>query len=148
MHVDVPRPHDLTLPIASDDAYPYASSSGDVDVVEPAYGPTLSTAVEGARPYASPSVNVPRPSSVHVRRPMPYLGMRQPRSMMDAEADEPSVGWTRSMRVGDKGRQGVGSPTSVDVVRQTYSSLMGADITKPIPTPRQPSVIDVVVYGC
>jgi len=35
MHVDVPRPLDLTFPIASDVAHPYASSSGDVDVVGP-----------------------------------------------------------------------------------------------------------------
>ena len=35
MHVDVPRPLDLTFPIASDVAHQYASSSGDVDVVGP-----------------------------------------------------------------------------------------------------------------
>jgi len=45
---------------------------------------------------------------------------------------------------GDEGRQGVGRLMSVDVVRQPHSSLMGADIANPMPTPRQPSMVDVV----
>jgi len=63
---------------------------------------------------------------------------------MNADADEPSVGSTLSIRVGDRGRQGVGRSTSVDDVHQPHSSLMCAGITKPTPTPRQSSVIDVV----
>jgi len=72
------------------------------------------------------------------------MGVRQPRSMMNADADEPPAGSARPMRVGDEGRQGVGRPMSIDVVCQPHSSLMGADIAKPMPTPGQPSVIDVV----
>ena len=144
VHVDMPRPLDLTLPIANDVAYPYTLSSGNVDVVKPAYGPTLLIAVEGARPYTPLSVNVPRPSSVDVRRPMPYMGVHQPRSMINVDVDEPSFGSTRPMRVGDEGRQSVGRSTSVDVVRQPRSSSMSADVARPMPTPRQSSVIDVV----
>ena len=52
-----------------------------------------------------------------MHRPMPYMGVRQPRSMINMDADEPSAGSARSMSVGDEGQQGVGRPTSVDVVR-------------------------------
>ena len=142
VNVDVPRSPDLTLPIASDVAHPYAPPSVDVDVARPAYDTSVSTVV--GHPYAPPSVDVPRLSSVDVRRPMPYMGVRQPRSMMNADADEPSTGSARPMRVGDEGRQGVGRLMSVDVVRQPHSSLMGADIANPMPTPRQPSMVDVV----
>ena len=72
------------------------------------------------------------------------MGVRQPRSMMNADADEPPAGSARPMRVGGEGRPGVGRPMSIDVVCQPHSSLMGADIAKPMPTPGQPSVIDVV----
>ena len=82
--------------------------------------------------------------SVDVRRPMPYVGMRQPRSRRNADTDEPTVGLTRSMHVRDRGRQGVGRSTSVDVVRQPHSSLMSVSITRPMPTPRQSSAVDVV----
>ena len=75
---------------------------------------------------------------------MPYVGMRQPRSMRNADTDEPTVGFTWSMRVGDRGRQGVGRSTSVDVVRQPHSSLMSVGITRPMPTSRQSSAVDVV----
>jgi len=75
---------------------------------------------------------------------MPYVGMRQPRSMRNADADEPTVGLTRSMRVGDRGRQGMGRSTSVDVVRQPHSSLISVGITRPMPTSRQSSAVDVV----
>jgi len=107
----------------------------------------LSIAVEGARLCASLSVDVPRPSSVDVRKFMPYMGVRQPRLMMtvDADAAEPSAGSARPIRVGNEGRQGVGRPMSVDVVRQPHSSLMGVYIAKPMPIPRQPSVVDVVL---
>jgi len=133
--VDVARPaYGLALPSVAEVARPPSPSS--VDVVGPAY--------EGVHQYAPPSVDVPRPSSVGVRRPMPYVGMRQPRSIKDADADEPKVGLTRSMCVGDRGRQGVGRSTSVDVVRQPQSSLMSVGITEPTPTPRQPSMVDVV----
>jgi len=71
--VDVARPaYGLALPYVAEAARPPGSSS--VDVVEPAYESTLST--EGVHPYAPPSVDAPRPSSVDVRRPMPYEGMR------------------------------------------------------------------------
>jgi len=98
--VDVARPaYGLAQPTAAEVARPPGPSS--VDVVGPAYEPTLSITAEGVRLYAPPPVDVSRPSSVDVRRPMPYMGMRQPRSMKNANADEPSVGLTRSMRVGD-----------------------------------------------
>jgi len=115
-YVDVPRPLELT-------------SSSVVDV---------------AHPYAPPSVDVNRPTSVDVRRPLPTMGVRQSRSMMNADADEPSAGSSRPMRVGDEGRQGLGRPMSVDVVRQPHSSLMGVDVVRPVPTPRQSSVVDAV----
>jgi len=141
--VDVARPaYGLALPTVAGVAR--APSPSSVDVVGTAYDPTLSIAPEGVRPYAPPSVDVPRPSSVDVRRPVPYVGMRQPRSMRNADADEPTVGLTRSMRVCDPGRQGVGRSTSVDVVGQPHSLLMSVGITRPIPTPRQPSAVDVV----
>ena len=127
--VDVPRPHGLT-PSSVDDVA--RLSAVDFDVATPAYGQTLPTVAEVARPSGPPSVDVdvarpvyrptllivvdvgpssvgvPRLSSVDVRRPMPYVGMRQPRSMMSADADEPSAGSTRPVRVGEQGRQGVG----------------------------------------
>jgi len=141
VNVDVARPaYGLALPTVAEVARPPSPSS--VDVVGPAY--------EGVHPYAPPSVDAPRRSSVDVRRPMPYVGMRQPRSIKDADADadadadEPSVGLTRSMCVRDRDRQGVGRSTSVDVVRQPHSSLMSVGITEPTPTPRQPSMVDVV----
>jgi len=138
--VDVARPaYGLALPEV---ARPPGPSS--VDVVGPAYESTLSIAPQGVHPYAPPSVDAPRPSSVDVRRPMPYVGMRQPRSRRNADTDEPTVGLTRSMHVGDRGRQGVGRSTSVDVVRQPHSSLMSVSITRPMPTPRQSSAVDVV----
>ena len=140
---DVARPaYGLALPYVSDVVRPPGSSS--VDVVGPAYESTLSIAPEGVHPYAPPSVDAPRPSSVDVRRPMPYEGMRQPRLMRNADADEPTIGLTRSMRVGDRGRQGVGRSTSVDVVRQPHSSSMSVGITRPMPTPPQSSAVDVV----
>ena len=105
--VDVARPsYGLALPYVADVVRPPGSSS--VDVVGSAYESTLSIAPEGVHPYALPSVDAPRPSSVDVGRPMPCVGMRQPRSTKNADADEPTVGLTRSMRVGDRGRQGVG----------------------------------------
>ena len=139
---DVARPaYGLALPYVSDVVRPPGSSS--VDVVGPAYESTLSIAPEGVHPYAPPSVDAPRPSSVDVRRPMPYEGMRQPRLMRNADADEPTVGLTRSMRVGDRGRQGVGRSTSVDVVRQPHSSSMSVGITRPMPTP--PSLVRLML---
>jgi len=141
--VDVARPsYGLAPPYVADVVRPPGSSS--VDVVGSAYELTSSVAPEGVHPYASPSVDAPRPSSVDVRRPMPYVGMRQPRSMRNADADEPTVGLTRSMRVGDRGRQSVGRSTSVDVARQPRSSSMNVGITRPMPTPRQSSAVDVV----
>ena len=110
--VDVPRPLGL-VPSSVDDVA--RTSVVDVDVAGPAYESTLSIAPEGVHPYAPPLVDAPRPSSVDVRRPMPYVGMRQPRSRRNADTDEPTVGLTRSMHVGDRGRQGVGRSTSVDV---------------------------------
>jgi len=130
--VDVGRPaYGLALPTVAGVARPPDPSS--VNLVGPAYGPTLSVAPEGVRPYAPLPVDVPRP--------MPYMGMRRPRN---ADADEPTVGLTRSMRVGDRGRQGVGRSMSVDVVRQPHSSIMSVDITRRMPTPRQSSAVDVV----
>jgi len=130
--VDVAWPaYGLALPYVAEVARPPGPSS--VDVVGPVYESTLSIAPEVVHPYAPPPVDVPRPNSVDVRRPMPYVGMRQPRSMRDADADEPTVGSNRSMRVADRGRQGVGRSTSVDVVRQPHSSLMSVDITTPMP---------------
>jgi len=141
--VDVARPaYGLALPYVAEVARPPGPSS--VDVVGPAYESTLSIAYEGVHLYTPPPVDVPRPSSVDVRRPMPYVGMRQPRSMRNADADKPMVGLTRSVRVGDRGRQGVGRSTSVDIVRQPHSSLMNVGITRPMPTPRQSSAVDVV----
>ena len=64
--------------------------------------------------------------------------------MRNADTDEPTVGFTWSMHVGDRGRQGVGRSTSVDVVRQPHSSLMSVGITRPMPTSRQSSAVDVV----
>jgi len=139
--VGVARPaYGLALPYVADVVRPPGSSS--VDVVGPAYKSTLS--IEGVHPYTPPSVDAPRPSSVDVRRPMPYEGMRQPRSITNADADEPTVGLTRSKRVGDRGRQGVGRSMSVDVVRQPHSLSMSVGITRPMPTPPQSSAVDVV----
>ena len=58
--------------------------------------------------------------------------------------DEPTVGLTRSMRVGDRGRQGVGRSTPLDVARQPRSSSVSVGITRPMPTPPQSGAVDVV----
>ena len=72
--VDVARPaYGLALPYVAEVARPPGPSS--VDVVGPAYESMLSIAPEGMHPYAPPSVDAPRPSSVDVRRPMPYLSL-------------------------------------------------------------------------
>ena len=60
--VDVPRPRGL-VPSVDDVA---RTSVVDVGVARPAYESKLSTAPEGVHPYAPPSVDAPRPSSVGV----------------------------------------------------------------------------------
>jgi len=98
--VDVARPaYGLALPYVADVAHLPGPSS--VDVVGPSYESMMPIAPEGVHPYAPPSVDAPRPSSVDVRRPMFHMGMRQPRSTRNADADAPTVGLTRSMRAGD-----------------------------------------------
>ena len=71
MRIDVPRPLDLTLPIASDVAY--TLSSGNIDVIDIActLGPS--------------SVDAPRPAGVDVRRPMPSMGVRPPKSSVPVD---------------------------------------------------------------
>ena len=117
---------------------------------------------------------MPRPVGVGVRQPM---GMHQPKSSVSVDVVEPLAGPTQPTRVDVVGRQGLGRPTPVDVVRhpgpplanddvvrQPYSSSMGADVVRPMPidadvvhppsmgvdvarlmlTPLQPNVADVV----
>ena len=63
--VGVARPaYGLALPYVAEVARLPGPSS--VDVVGPAYESKLSTAPEGVHPYAPPSVDAPRPSSVGV----------------------------------------------------------------------------------
>ena len=59
MRVDVPRPLDLTLPIASDDvAQPYAPLSVDVDITRPTYDLFVSTASDVAYTLSSGNIDV------------------------------------------------------------------------------------------
>jgi len=88
MHVDVPRPLDLTLPIASDVVYLYALPPGDFDVAGPAYGPAPLTVVDAVRPSGPPSADVPRPTGVDVRRPMTPMGVRQSKSSVSVSRPE------------------------------------------------------------
>ena len=165
MRIDVPRPLDLTLPIASDVAHLYAPLSvdiarptcdlsvptasnvvytlppGNVDVAGPTYGPAPLTVIDVAC--------TPGPSSVDgasVRRPMPPMGVRQPKSSVpvDVVASSPGLAPPTHDVVG---QPALGRPTSIDVtrypglpsasvdaVRQPHSSFMGADVVRPTPT--------------
>ena len=103
MRVDVSRPLDLTLPIASDDVLPGnvdvsavgvrpPKSTVPIDVVEPSSGPAPLMRVDDMGQQ-----RLGRPTSVDV---VSYPGL-------------PSAG--------------------VDVVRQPHSSFLGADVVRPTP---------------
>jgi len=160
MRIDVPRPLDLTLPVASGDVvHPCASLPVDVDIGRPAYDSSVPTAsgvayrlppgnvdvIDVACAPNPSSVDVPRPTSASVYRPMPPMGTRQLKSSVpiDVVASLPCPPpLTR-----DVGLQGLGRPTSgdvayysglpsvsVDAVRQPHSSLMGVDVVRPTST--------------
>ena len=137
--VGVPRSLDLTLPAASDDVPP-----GNVDVAGPAYDPASLTVHDIACAPSPSSVVAPRPTGVGVHRPMPPMGMRQPKSSVPVDVVAPLSGPAPLMT--DVGMQGLGGPTSVDdmpypgplsvsvgAVRQLHTSSMGADATRPMP---------------
>ena len=137
MRIDVPRPLDLTLPAAgSNVAHPHAPLSvdidiarptydssvptasgvaytlppGNVDVTWPAYDPASLTVIDITCTPGPPSVNVPRPTTASVRRPMPSMGARQPRSSVPVDVVAPLPGPAPPMR--DVGQQGLAGPTS------------------------------------
>jgi len=151
MRIDVPRPLDLTLPIASDDvahtyaplsvditrpAYdlsvPTASNvtytlpSGNVDVAGPAYNPAPLTVIDIACTPGPSSVDAPRPTGVSVHGPMPAVGVRPPKSSVPVDVVEPSSGPAPPTRVHVIGQQRLGRPTSVDVA--SYPDLPSASV--------------------
>jgi len=109
MRIDVPRRLDLTFAIASDVAHPYTPLSvdidrptydlsvptasnvaytlppGNVDVAGPAYGPAPLTDIDVACTPGPSSVDVPRPAGASVHRPMPPMGVRQPKSSVPVD---------------------------------------------------------------
>jgi len=130
MRVDVSRPLDLTLPIASDDvAHPYAPLSvdvdigrpastvsdvaytlppGNVDVAGPAYEPAPLDIIDIACTPGPSSVDVPRPTGVSVHRLMPAVGVRPPKASVPIDVVGPSFGPAPPTRVGDMGQQRLG----------------------------------------
>jgi len=167
MRIDVPRPLDLTLPIASDDVAPlsvarpsdvaYTLPPGNVDVAGPACGPAPLTVIDVACTPGPSSVNAPRPAGVNVHRPMPPMGVRQPKSSVPVDVVASLPGPAPPTR-DVVGQPGLGRPTSVDVtrypglpfasvdvVRQPHSSFMGADVVRPTPTRAD---VPPVVHGC
>ena len=101
MRVDVSRPLDLTLPIASDDVVqlyaPWSTASDDV-----------------------------LPGNVDVSA----VGERPPTSSVPIDVVEPSSGPAPLMRVDDMGQQRLGRPTSVDVVSYPGLPSAGVDVVR------------------
>jgi len=91
--VGVPRPLDLTLSTASGDVY--ALPPGNVDVAGPAYDPPSLTVLDIACAPSHSSVVAPRPTGVCVYRPMPPMGMRQPKSSVPVDVVAPLSGPAR-----------------------------------------------------
>ena len=146
MRINMPRPLDLTLPIASDVAY--TLPPGNVDVAGPTrtYGPAPLTVIDVACTPRPSSVDVPRPAGVDVRRPMLPRGVRQSKSSVPVDVVAPLPGPAPPTRVNVVGQQGLDRPTSVDAtyysglppasvdaVRQPHS-FMDADVVRPTPT--------------
>jgi len=156
MRVDVPRPLDLTLPVASDDVVqlyaPMSTASddvppGNVDVPGSAYDPASLTVLDFACEPSTSSIVAPRSTAASVHKSMSAVGVRPPKSSVPIDVVEASSGPAPLMRVDDRGQQRLGRPTSVDVasypglpsasvdvVRQPHSSFMGADVVRPTPT--------------
>jgi len=125
MRIDVPRPLDLTLPIVSDDvAHPYAPLSVDVDMTRPTHDLSLPTASDVAYTLSSgnidvidiactrgpSSVDAPRSAGIDVRRPIPSMGVRPPKSSVPVDVVASLSDPAPPMR-----DDAVGRPTSVDV---------------------------------
>ena len=138
--VGVPCQPGLALPSVINVARPYASSPCTVDVVRP-----MSTVIDTARPPGPSSVNEPRPVGNDDRRPMPPMGVRQPKSSVPIDVVESLPGPAPPTRVDVVGRQGLGAPTPVDVVRYPGPPFASVDIVGQqglgAPTP-----VDVVRY--
>jgi len=156
MRVDVSRPLDLTLPIASDDVVqlyaPWSTASddvppGNVDVAGPTYDPASLTVPDFACAPSPLSIVAPRSTAASVHRPMSAVGVRPPKSSVPVDVVEPSSGPAPPTRVDDMGQQRLGRfmsvdvasysslpSASVDVARQPHSSFMGADVVRPTPT--------------
>ena len=172
MRIDVPRPLDLTLPVAgSNVAHLHAPLSVDVDIARPTYDPSVPTAsgvayrllpgnddvagssydpasltvLDIACAPSPSSVVVPRPADASVHRPMPPMGVRQPKSSVPVDVVASLPGPAPPMR--DVGQPGLGRPMSADVVhypgqppvsvgvvRQPHTSVMDADVVRPTPT--------------
>jgi len=127
MRVGVPRPLDLTLPIAGDDvAQPYAPLSvgvdiagpmstasdveytlppGNVDVAGPTYDPASLTVLDIACAPSPSSVVAPMPAVASVHKSMSVVGVRPPKSSVPIDVVEPSSGPAPPTRIDDMGQQ-------------------------------------------
>jgi len=111
--------HPTRLDVAYARAYGMTSSGIRPTIVGVPCQPGLAlpSVIGVARPPGPSSVDEPRPAGDDVRRPMPPMGVRQPKSSVPIDVVESLSGSTQPTRVDIVGQQGLGTPASVDNVR-------------------------------